>query len=60
MNILNQYVGNNLGFFIRASFVPNVATTLTDSAIHGVIQSCINSGVLPEPPASSNNIGLVI
>ena len=60
MNILNQYIGNNLGFFIRASFVPNVATTLTDSAIHGVIQSCINSGVLPEPPASSNNIGLVI
>lgn len=60
MNVLNQYGTGSLGFFIRASFVSNVSTTLTDAAIHGVIQNCINAGVLPEPPASSNNIGLVI
>jgi hypothetical protein len=60
MNVLNQYGTGSLGFFIRASFVSNVATTLTDPAIHGVIQNCINAGVLPEPPATNNSIGLFI
>lgn len=59
MNVLSQYgVGFGAGIagaFIRASFVTGVPTTLTDSGIQGIIQSCIDAGVLPEPPNPSNN-----
>jgi hypothetical protein len=59
MNVLSQYgVGSGAGVagaFVRASFVGNVPTTLTDDGIHSIIQSCIDAGVLPEPTNPSNN-----
>jgi hypothetical protein len=59
MNVLSQY-GVNGGLFVRSSFVTNVATTLTDAAIHGVIQASIDAGVFPEPTSPSQTITLMI
>lgn len=61
MNVLSQYgVGFGAGVagsFIRASFLTNVPTTLTDATIQSTIQACISAGVLPEPsPASSSHL----
>jgi hypothetical protein len=64
MNVLSQYgVGSGTGAagaFIAASFVPNVASQLDEATIAQVIQSSIDAGTLPEPPATDNNIVLVI
>lgn len=59
MNVLSQYgvgLGAGLaGSFMRASFLNNVPTTLTDATIQSTIQSCINAGVFPEPqPAGTS------
>jgi hypothetical protein len=56
MNVLSQYgvgSGTGSGIFVQASFVSNVATSLTDAAIQGIIQAGINAGVYPEPSANS-------
>ncbi len=53
MNVLSQYgvgSGAGSGLFIQASFVHNVSSNLTDSNIHSTLQTCINNGVIPEPP----------
>jgi hypothetical protein len=63
MNVLSQYgvdFGAGVaGAFVRTSFVANVPSVLTNAQIQGVIQNCINAGVIPEPPASNNNIVLM-
>jgi hypothetical protein len=60
MNILSQYgVGAGAGAagaFVRAIFIANVASQLTDSDIRAVIQSGIDKGVLPEPSDPTNNV----
>ncbi len=63
MNVLSQYgvgSGKGSGLFVQASFVSNVPATLTDSGVHTVIQSCINSGAIPEPPANNTTHVLII
>ena len=64
MNIVSQYgVGLGAGVagsYIKSSFVQNVGTQLDEASIHATIQSCINAGVIPEPPATGNNIALII
>lgn len=59
VNVLSQYGAGfgagAAGAFIRASFVTGVPSTLNETNIHTTIQSCINAGVLPEPPSPSNN-----
>jgi hypothetical protein len=60
MNILSQYgvgTGNGSGLFMQASFVHNVPNQLADSDIHNIIQSCIDSGAIPEPGA--NNVLII-
>jgi hypothetical protein len=62
MNVMSQYgagSGAGAGIFVRASFLNNVPTTLTDVGIHNVIQSCIDAGVLPEPGNPSNNVLMI-
>ncbi len=64
MNILSQYgVGGGAGVagsYVKSTFVSNVPSTISEANIHSIIQSCINSGAIPEPPATNNNICLVI
>jgi hypothetical protein len=63
MNIMSQYgagSGPNSGMFIHSSFVSNVPANLTDASIHTVIQNAINSGAIPEPPASNATNVIVI
>jgi len=63
MNVLSQYgVGRGAGWglFIQASFISAVPATLTDDAIHNVIQSAISNGVIPEPPANNTSHVLMI
>jgi hypothetical protein len=64
MNVLSQYgVGAGAGAagsFISSSSVPNVPSQLDESGIGQVIQGLIDSGQVPEPPATGNNIALVI
>ncbi len=62
MNVLSQYGvgwGAGSGVFIQPSFVRNVPATLTDSGIQGIIQSCIDAGVLPEP-GNPSNVTLIV
>lgn len=62
MNILSQYGsgwGAGSGAFFRSSFVTGLPTDFTDTSIRSTIQSCINAGVLPEPPATSNIVLVV-
>ena len=63
MNVLSQYgVGFGAGAggaFVRATFVSSVPSTLTDNAIHGILQVAINAGVLPEPGNPSNNAVII-
>lgn len=58
MNILSQYGAGKgagaAGVFFRASYVSNVANSLSDTDIHTIIQNCINAGVIPEPSNPSN------
>ncbi len=63
MNVLSQYgvgSGKGSGLFVQASFVSNVPSTLTDSGIHNIIQSTINSGAIPEPPQNNTTHVLII
>lgn len=64
MNVLSQYgVGLGAGVagsYVKTTFVSNVPAQLNEAGIHGLIQSSINSGALPEPPATNNNIALII
>lgn len=63
MNVLSQYgagAGAGRSAFGKSSFVAGVASQLTDADIHGVIQSNINSGAIPEPPANNASLALII
>lgn len=63
MNVLSQYgagTGAGSGSFGQASFVANVPNQLADADIQNIIQSNIEAGVLPEPPANNNSVGLMI
>lgn len=64
MNVLSQYgVGGGAGVagsYVKTTFVQNVSSQLNETSIHALIQSCINAGALPEPPATGNNIVLMI
>jgi hypothetical protein len=57
MNILSQYgVGSgagNAGTFLKGTFLGSVPAVLTDAQIHGIIQSEINSGLIPPPDGNS-------
>jgi hypothetical protein len=60
MNVLSQYgTGNGAGSgnFVRASFVNNIPAILTEEEIHGILQSTIDAGILPEP---TPNTALII
>jgi hypothetical protein len=59
MNVLSQY-GVGSGHFVKASFVPGVTGQLDKSGLAKVVQAQVDSGALPEPPATNNNIALVI
>ncbi len=64
MNVLSQYgVGAGAGVagsYVKSTFVANCPQQLSDTGIHQLIQSCINAGAIPEPPAANNNICLII
>jgi hypothetical protein len=63
MNVLSQYgvgSGNGSGSFGKASFVASVPNQLTDTDIQKIIQTSINTGVLPEPPANNTSHVLII
>ncbi|HEV2177302.1 MAG TPA: hypothetical protein VGW33_08885 [Terriglobia bacterium] len=63
MNVLSQYgvgTGNGSGSFGESSLVANVASQLADSDIQSVIQSNIDAGVIPEPPANNTSDVLLI
>lgn len=64
MNVLSQYgVGSGTGAagrFVQAGFVPGTPKQLDENAIAQVIQAQIDAGALPEPPASGNNIVLIV
>ena len=63
MNVLSQYgagAGNGSGSFAQASFVPDAPNQLTDADIQNIIQSSINSGQIPEPPANNASEVLII
>ncbi len=51
MNVLSQYGASNGaggGLFIQASFVHNVASSISDTDIHNILQTAINAGAIPE------------
>jgi hypothetical protein len=64
MNVLSQYgVGFGAGAagqYVKSTFLTNAPSQLSEAVIHQLIQSCINAGVIPEPPATNNNIALII
>src|ERR1051326_2550027 len=63
MNILSQYgvgTGAGSGSFGQASFIANAPNQLADADIQNLIQSNIDAGVLPEPPANNSSMGLMI
>ncbi len=63
MNILTQYgagTGNGGGQVLPPSYINAVPATLTDAQIHLTIQTAINAGTLPEPPANNASTVLVI
>jgi len=63
MNVLSQYgagSGAGSGLFMQASFITNVASTISDTDIHTIIQNAINSGAIPEPPAKNTTHVIVI
>ena len=59
MNVLSQY-GVGAGNFVSTGAVPGVAGELDEAGIEQTIQSQIDIGALPEPPASDNQIVLII
>ena len=64
MNVLSQYgVGfgaGAAGSYVKTTFVSGAPSQLNEPGIHSIIQACINSGALPEPPATHSNICLMI
>ncbi len=63
MNVLSQYGASNGaggGLFIQASFVHNVASSISDTDIHNILQTAINAGAIPEPPANNTTHVIVI
>ncbi len=62
MNVLSQY-GSSSGAggacYLGASFVSNVPTNLTDPQIRALIQTCITSGVIPQPGNPANTCLIV-
>jgi hypothetical protein len=64
MNVLSQYgVGFGAGVagsYVKSTFVSGAPAQLDEPKIHQIIQSCINAGALPEPPATHSNICLII
>ncbi len=63
MNVLSQYgagKGIGSGSFGKASFVSTVPSQLSDTDIQKVIQSSINSGAIPEPPANNSSHALIV
>ena len=63
MNVLSQYgVGNGpgTGLFLQASFITNVAASISDTDIHNILQGAINGGAIPEPPAKNTTHCVVI
>lgn len=64
MNIMTQYgasSGKGSGLYVQASYISSgVPANLTDAAIHTVLQSAINAGSIPEPPANNTSQVIVI
>lgn len=63
MNVLSQYGASNGaggGLFIQASFVNSVASSISDTDIHNILQNAINSGAIPEPPVNNTTHVIVI
>jgi hypothetical protein len=67
MNVLSQYaVGNGVGggqaagLFVQSSNVGGLSGTVSNADITSTIQSCIDAGVIPEPPANNTSNVLVI
>jgi hypothetical protein len=64
MNVLSQYgVGLGAGAagkFVKATLAPSAPSEIDESDIAQIIQGLIDSGELPEPPATGNNIALLI
>ena len=63
MNVLSQYgagSGAGSGLFMQASFLTNVASSITDTDIHNYIQGAINAGAIPEPPANNTTNVVII
>jgi hypothetical protein len=63
MNVLSQYgagSGKGSGLFMQASFITNVASNISDTDIHNIIQGAINTGAIPEPPANNRSHVIVI
>jgi hypothetical protein len=64
MNILSQYgVGSgagSAGSFIKQTFAPGVSGEIDENDIANIVQNLIDTGDLPEPPASDNNTCLLI
>lgn len=63
MNVLSQYgtgTGAGSGSFGQTSFVANVSNQLADSDIQNTIQSNIDAGAIPEPPANNTSMCLMI
>ena len=60
MNVLAQYGVGPAGIFVRSSFVASVPSQINEAQIASTIQNAINGGVVPEPPATNNNIVLMI
>ena len=63
MNVLSQYGSSNGaggGLFMQASFVNSVPASISDTDIHNILQTAINSGAIPEPPANNTTHVIII
>jgi hypothetical protein len=64
MNVMSQYgvgLGAGLaGSYVKSTFVNNAPSQLDETKIHQIIQSCINAGAIPEPPATNSNVCMII
>jgi hypothetical protein len=63
MNILTQYgvgSGNGGGQVMNPSFISSIPANVSDAQIHLAIQSAINAGTLPEPPANNASTVLIV
>jgi hypothetical protein len=64
MNVLSQYgVGagaGSAGTLVGTTFVSSLTSQLDEAGIASVIQGQIDGGAIPEPPATNNNVVLII